>query len=228
MAKRRCRPVEAAATEHHLPLALCVPYLTQAHLLRQLSRRWRDSLSAPGEWSVGLRPGELQAVPTLGAHHARVRGVSTLARLPGLAPHLRRLELRLWHLHQLPRSISASLAQLRQLEALRIELPEAAGGSALLQLKRLLWGTKTLKRLRVLEVHLPQAFAFPCWLEWTQLPASLEALSGNLPLRLEALPAGRLQRVEVTRKVCVAAGGGWIRTVRPRVWRLSKEEERGS
>ena len=179
MAKRRRHPVKAAATEHHLPLALCVPYLTQAHLLRQLSRRWRDSLLAPGEWSVGLRPAELQAVPTLGAHHARVRGVSTLARLPGLAPHLRRLELRLWHLHQLPRSISASLAQLRQLEALRIELPEAAGGSALLQLKRLLWETKTLKRLRFLEVHLPQAFAFPCWLDPHSAASGVASVQGR-------------------------------------------------
>ena len=209
----------AAATEHHLPLKLCVPYLSQAHLLRQLSRRWRDVLAAPGAWTVGLRPGEVRAVPALGAHHARARDVATLARLPTLAPHLRRLELRI-RLAGPTLASSLCLAPLRRLEALRIDLPEVAGCSALTQLKQLLRGARPLKRLRQLEVDLPQAFAFPCWLEWQQLPASLEALSGNLPLRLEALPAGRLKRVEVTRKVCVAAGGGWIRTVRPRVWSL--------
>ena len=133
-------------------------------------------------------------------------------------------------LNQVERELQAATARTKQQEneiaLLKTQLaaakhhPGSGSAVALTQLKQLLRGARPLKRLRQLEVDLPQAFAFPCWLEWQQLPASLEALSGNLPLRLEALPAGRLERVEVTRKVCVAAGGGWIRTVRPRVWSL--------
>ena len=117
------------------------------------------------------------------------------------------------------------MAQLRQLEMLRIELAEVAGGSALPS--RSGCGDPTAEASASAGGGPAASFAFPFWPEWTQLPASLEALSGNLPLRLEALPPGGCSGSKSPARYAsplAAAGSAQCGLV----WCLSKEEERGS